>query len=185
VDDPVAQTPTLTTVTDYVGRLDEARRTHGRCHINPRTGATVWGGIPERIKRTPKGPTLEPFGQREFDDHDIVANLPDDSREEQELNMRRYLRDQRSRVKSVRAVISADPEVAQTLATNPEKARAFYAIHHVTEAQVKGGVPDMDVERMEWDDVLEQLRAQSMVGWAVEEAERAGAVLPGTEEGIA
>jgi len=181
VDDPVAPTPVLTVVTDYVGRLDEARRAHGRCHINPRTGATVWGGIPERIKRTPKGPTLEPFGQREFDDRDVTANLPDDSREEEERNIRLYLRDLRLRVKVVRAKIAADPSIAQTLATSPEKARAFYAIHHVTETQVKQGVPDLDVEGLEWADLREQLQAQSMADWATEETERMSAVLPGSE----
>jgi hypothetical protein len=185
VDDPVAPTPVLTVVTDYIGRLDEARKAHGRCHINPRTGATVWGGIPERIKRTPKGPTLEPFGQREFDDRDIVANLPDDSREEQERTIRRFLRDLRLRVKGVRALMSADPSIVETLASNPEKARAFYAIHHVTRDQVEHGVPDMDVEGMEWADVREQLQAKSTMSWASEDAERLGAALPGSEEASA
>jgi hypothetical protein len=135
--------------------------------------------------RSPPGPTLEPFGPREFDDRDITANLPDDSREEDERNMRRYLRDLRTRVKAVRAKIAADPSIAQTLASNPEKARAFYAVHHVTEAQVRHGVPNMDIGGLDWEDVREQLRVESTVDWLAEEAERAGAVLPGSEAGMA
>jgi hypothetical protein len=136
-----------------------------------------------RHKLTVNGPTGEVFGPREFDDHDVVANLPDDSREEEERNIRRYLRDLRLRVKAVRALLSTNPSIGETLATNPEKARAFYAIHHVTEAQVKGGVPDMDVEGLDWEDVRERLRARSEVDWNAEEAERASAVLPSSEMG--
>ena len=140
---------------------------------------------PQRTRRTPKGPTLDPFGPREFDDRDIVANLPDDSREEQERTIRRFLRDLRLRVKGVRALMSADPSIVETLASNPEKARAFYAIHHVTRDQVEHGVPDMDVEGMEWADVREQLQAKSTMSWASEDAERLGAALPGSEEASA
>jgi hypothetical protein len=59
---------------------------------------------------------------------------------------------------------------AQFWRTNPEKAHAFYAIHHVTKEQVKHGVPDMDVEGLEWEDMREQLRAQPEVDWVEEEA---------------
>jgi hypothetical protein len=51
----------------------------------------------------------------------------------------------------------------------------------VTRDQVEHGVPDLDVEGMEWEDVREQLRAQTSLDWAAEEAERASAVLPGSE----
>jgi hypothetical protein len=135
--------------------------------------------------RSPPGPTLEPFGPREFDDREVTANLPDDSREEDERNMRRYLRDLRLRVKAVRAKIAADPSIGRTLASNPEKADAFYHIHHVTEAQVRHGIPDLDVESLEWEDVRERLRAQSSMDWLAEEAERASAILPGSEVGMA
>jgi hypothetical protein len=154
VDDPVAPVPTP--------------KVRARPRASPRT-------------RSPPGPTLDPFGPREFDERDVTANLPDDSREEQERTMRRYLRDLRNRVKAVRAKLSADPSIGETLASNPEKAEAFYHIHHVTRDQVEHGVPDMDVEGMEWDDVREQLREQPAVDWVTEEAERACAVLPGTE----
>ena len=133
-----------------------------------------------RPKPTTNGPTGEVFGPREFDDHDIAAALPDDSREEEERNIRTYLRDLRLRVKATRATIAADPAIAQTLATNPEKARAFYAIHHVTETQVKHGVPDMDLEGLEWADLREILPAEG-ADWTTEVAERASAVMPGTE----
>jgi len=136
---------------------------------------------PQRTRRTPKGPTLDPFGPREFDDRDIVANLPDDSREEDERTMRRFLRDLRLRVKAVRAKIAADPSIGQILASNPEKARVFFAVHHVIAEQVRNGVPDVDVEGLEWQDLMDQLRMKSTEDWVAEEAERAGAVLPGTE----
>ena len=117
---------------------------------------------------------------------DITANLADDSREVDERRVERHLRDLRSRVKAVRALISADPTIRQTLATNPEKAAAFYAIHGVTEAQVRHGVPDMDVRGLEWDDLVSVLRGSLTLGpvsvdWTGEEAQRAAAVLPGSE----
>lgn len=117
---------------------------------------------------------------------DITANLADDAREADERRVERYLRDLRSRVKAVRALISADPTIRQTLATNPEKAAAFYAIHGVTEAQVRHGVPDMDVRGLEWDDLVSMLRGALpgnpvSVDWQEEEAQRSVAILPGSE----
>ena len=114
---------------------------------------------------------------------DITANLADDDRAEDERRVERHLRDLRTRVKAVRAKIAADSTIRQTLATNPEKARAFYAIHGVTEAQVRGGVPDMDLGSMEWDDMVTVLRRAtpfepSSVDWTGEEAQRAAATLP-------
>ena len=117
---------------------------------------------------------------------DITANLADDAREADERRVERHLRDLRSRVKAVRALISADPTIRQTLATNPEKAAAFYAIHGVTEAQVRHGIPDMDVRGLEWDDLVSMLRGALpgnpvSVDWREEEAQRSGAILPGSE----
>ena len=117
---------------------------------------------------------------------DITANLSDDDRAEDERRVERHLRDLRARVKAVRALISADVGIAQTLATCPEKAVAFYAIHGVTESQVKHGVPDVDVGGMEWEDLAELLgghfpAASTSGDWVAEEAERAAATLPGSE----
>ena len=119
---------------------------------------------------------------------DITANLADDARKADEHRVERHLQDLRSRVKAARALISADPTIRQTLTTNPEKAAAFYAIHGVTEAQVRHGVPDVDVSGMEWEDLVEVLRgrfpgAPVSADWVAEEAERAAAVFPGSEEG--
>ena len=121
-----------------------------------------------------------------WDARDITANLADEDRADDERKVERHLRDLRSRVKAARAKIAADPSIRQTLATCPEKARAFYAIHGVTEAQVKRGVPEVDVGGMEWNDLVTLLRGSSpfelvSVDWTGEEAQRVAAVLPGSE----
>ena len=121
-----------------------------------------------------------------WDVRDITANLADDDRSADERRVERHLRDLRSRVKAVRAKIAADPTIQQTLAACPEKARAFYAIHGVTEAQIKRGVPDMDVAGLEGEQLVEVLRGHfpgvpSGPDWVDEEAQRVAAVLPGSE----
>jgi hypothetical protein len=121
-----------------------------------------------------------------WDLRDITANLSDDDRAEDERRVERHLRDLRARVKTTRAIINADQEVAHTLATNPEKAAAFYAIHGVTEAQVKHGVPNLDVESMDWEGLVSVLRGvppMELVSadWTGEEAQRVAAVLPGSD----
>ena len=120
-----------------------------------------------------------------WDVRDITANLADEDRADDERRVERHLRDMRSRVKVVRAKIAADPTIRQTLATCPEKAASFYAIHGVSEAQVKRGVPDVDVGGMEWDDLVALLRDSNpfelvSVDWTGEEAQRVAAVLPGS-----
>jgi len=118
-----------------------------------------------------------------WDVRDITANLPDDSRETEERETEKHLRDQRARVKAVRALISVDPDIAHTLATNPGKARAFYAVHGVTEAQVRRGVPDLSP--CDWEGLREQLHdlyaSPVSNDWTEEMAERAAATLPGSE----
>ena len=116
---------------------------------------------------------------------DITANLADDDRAADERRVERHLRDLRSRVKAVRAKIAADPTIQQTLATCPEKAKAFYAIQGVTVTQVKRGVPDVDVAGLEGEQLAEVLRGHfpgvpSGPDWVDEEAQRAAAVLPGS-----
>ena len=123
--------------------------------------------------------------EHNWDARDITANLSDDDRASDEHRVERHLLDLRSRVKAVRALISADPTIQHTLATCPEKARAFYAIHGVTEAQVRRGVPDVDVTGLEGEELVEALRgwfpgAPATGDWVAEEAERTGATLPGS-----
>ncbi len=117
---------------------------------------------------------------------DITANLADDDRAADERRVEQHLRDLRTRVKAVRAKIAADPTIRQTLSTCPEKAAAFYAIHGVTEAQVKRGVPDVDVAGLEGEQLVEVLRGHfpgvpSGPDWVDEEAQRVAAVLPESE----
>ncbi|MDG7029668.1 MAG: hypothetical protein JRN38_05425 [Nitrososphaerota archaeon] len=118
-----------------------------------------------------------------WDVRDITANLADDDRAEDERRVERDLRDLRNRVKAVRAKVAADPTIQHTLATNPEKAAAFYAIHGVTAAQVRLGVPDVDVRGMGWEDMVAILSDFTplepvTVDWTGEEAQRAAATLP-------
>ncbi len=111
-----------------------------------------------------------------------------DLRADDERRVKRHLRDLRGRVKVVRALISADASIARTLATDREKARAFYAVHGVTEAQVRHGVPEVDVGGLEWEELADALRGRfpgtpSGPDWVDEEAQRAAAVLPGSGAG--
>ncbi len=117
---------------------------------------------------------------------DITANLADGDRAADERRVEQHLRDMRNRVKAVRAKIAADPTIQHTLATCPEKAAAFYAIHGVTKAQVKCGVPDVDIAGLEGEQLVEVLRGHfpgvpSGPDWVDEEAQRVAAMLPGSE----
>ena len=121
-----------------------------------------------------------------WDARDITANLADDDRAADERKVELHLRSLRARVKAVRAKIAADPTIRQTLSTCPEKATAFYAIHGVTEAQVKRGVPDVDVAGLEGEQLVEVLHGHfpgvpSGPDWVDEEAQRVAAMLPGSE----
>jgi hypothetical protein len=138
------------------------------------------------VKVSPQGQAAGFLQERGWDVRDITANLADDDRAEDERRVERHLRDLRSRVKAVRALISADPTIRHTLVTCPEKATAFYAIHGVTAAQVRHGVPDVDVCGLEWEGLVEVLRghlpgAPVNGDWVAEEAERANAILPGSD----
>ncbi len=111
-----------------------------------------------------------------------TANLADDDHAEDERKVQRHLRDLRSRVKAVRAKVAADPTIQHSLATNPEKAAAFYVIHGVPESQVKHGVPNVDVAGLEGGYLVSILRGSPpwepvSVDWTGEEAEPATAIL--------
>jgi hypothetical protein len=71
----------------------------------------------------------------------ITSGLPDDSREEDERQVARRLRDVRSRVKAARAVVSTTPGLAETLQGDWRKAALFYARFGIMQAEFRQGVP--------------------------------------------
>jgi hypothetical protein len=78
---------------------------------------------------------------------EITSGLPDDSREADESEAERLLRDLRVRVKLARAFVARTPGLAEILATDWEKAARFYARFCITESQLRQGVPGDAVER--------------------------------------
>ena len=82
----------------------------------------------------------EPASSR-LSEWDITSGLPDDSREEDERQEARRVRDLRGRVKAARAVVSKDPRVAEILSHDWRKAARFYARFGVTESTFQQGVP--------------------------------------------
>jgi hypothetical protein len=77
---------------------------------------------------------------RRFGLLEITSGLPDDSREADEKQMERRLRDLRARVKFARAVVSRTPGLREILATDWKKAARFYARFGLAEAQFRRGV---------------------------------------------
>jgi hypothetical protein len=69
-----------------------------------------------------------------FSERDITSGLPDDSREEDERQEERRLRDLRGRVKAARAAISATPGAEAGLRRDRTRATQFYAKFGVSEA---------------------------------------------------
>ncbi|MGP8017397.1 MAG: hypothetical protein ACLP8V_05005 [Thermoplasmata archaeon] len=84
---------------------------------------------------------------------DITSGLPDDSREADERAIARHLADLRGRVKAARAVVSTTPGLAETQASDWQKAARFYARFGISEGQFRRGVPpdgDVPVEATEF-----------------------------------
>jgi hypothetical protein len=81
---------------------------------------------------------------RRFTLAEITSGLPDDSREEDERREARHLRDLRGRVKAARAIVSTTPGLSETLQKDWETATRFYALHGITETQLRSGVPPND-----------------------------------------
>jgi hypothetical protein len=77
---------------------------------------------------------------RRFSALETTSGLPDDSREAEEKQTGRCLRDLRARVKRARTVVSTTPGLAGTLAANWQKAARFYARYGILEAQFRQGV---------------------------------------------
>jgi hypothetical protein len=80
---------------------------------------------------------------RQFSLLEITSGLPDDSREADEKQEARRLRDLRGRVKAARAVVSTTPGLAETIAADWQRAACFYARFEITEAQFRHGVGDV------------------------------------------
>jgi hypothetical protein len=81
---------------------------------------------------------------RQFSLLEITSGLPDDSREADERDAVRKLRDLRGRVKAARAAISGTPGAAQILRRDWVRAARFYARFGITEAQFRRGVPEVE-----------------------------------------
>jgi hypothetical protein len=81
-----------------------------------------------------------PTPTRRFSIYDITSGLPDDSREEDEREEGRRLRDLRGRLKHARALVASTPWLADVLASDWKKATMFYAQHRITEGFFRGGV---------------------------------------------
>jgi hypothetical protein len=77
---------------------------------------------------------------RRFPVYDITSGLADDSREADEKQMERRLRDLRARVKLARAVVSSTSGLHETLAGDWKKAARFYVRFGVTEEAFRYGV---------------------------------------------
>ena len=107
---------------------------------------------------------------RRFSVLDITSGLPDDSREAEEREAERRLRDLRGRVKRARGVIASTPGLSEALASDWRRAAHFYARFGVTEELVRHGVP------AEGEDLAE--RVGSPMGWMAEVRAREEAVLP-------
>ncbi len=79
-------------------------------------------------------------GPFQYSSSEVTSALPDDSRDADERDAARALRDLRGRVKAARAVIASTPGLAETLASDPRRAAMFYARFGVTEEGVRKGV---------------------------------------------
>ena len=71
---------------------------------------------------------------------ETTSGLPDDSREADEEEAERRLRDLRGRVKAARALVSSTPGLAETLRGDWRKAACFYTRCGLTERQFRNGV---------------------------------------------
>jgi hypothetical protein len=77
---------------------------------------------------------------RRFTVREITSGLADDSREVDEKQVERRLRDLRERVKTARAVVSRTPGLKEMLDTDWKKAARFYARFGVTQETFRFGV---------------------------------------------
>jgi hypothetical protein len=75
---------------------------------------------------------------------EITSGLPDDSREPDEREVERRMRDPRGRVKAAHAIVSTTLGLAEKLATDSQKSGRFYARFGITEELIRRGVPVLE-----------------------------------------
>jgi hypothetical protein len=114
---------------------------------------------------------------RRFTVLEITSGLADDSRETDEKQVERRLRDLRARVKVARGVVSTTPGADQVLRKDWAKAARFYAKFGITETQFRRGVRAVTIEA---NGSLEDFRSHSVSPTEADGAQ-AGAVLPISE----
>ena len=83
-----------------------------------------------------------PTPTRRFTVWETLSGLAEDSREADEKEADRRLRDLRGRVKTARALVSSTPGLSEILAGDWKKAARFYAGYGVGEKMFRHGVPD-------------------------------------------
>ena len=130
---PKLAIPRPVVVTTAVPDCDGTRRVHD----GSRTRAEARIAIPSLEE-----PEEIPTSTRRFSLLETTSGLPDDSREADEREAERRLRDLRGRVKRARAVVENTPGLAESLAEDWRKAARFYAKFGVTEERFRNGVPD-------------------------------------------
>lgn len=82
-----------------------------------------------------------PTATRRFSLLEITSGLPDDSREAEEREEERRVRDLRGRVKATRAALSAVPGGQETMLADSRREAAFLARRELTQVQMRQGVP--------------------------------------------
>ena len=115
---------------------------------------------------------------RQFSLLEITSGLPDDSREADEREVERRLRDLRGRVEAARAVIARTPGLFDLLAREPDKARMFCARRGIAERTLVDGADAGDLDEDGLADVFERLLQP--LDSPVETRARATAMLPGS-----
>jgi len=145
--------PATGPVSIAVPTRDPARRLHdgSRTRLEARIAFPASGEEPNEIE-TPA---------RKFTLVEITSGLPDDSREEDERQEERHLRDLRARVKRARAVAEGTPGLAELLQGDSRKAARFYARFGIAEGMFRHGV---SAETSRCPRSLR--RGQRLAGWA-------------------
>ena len=110
---------------------------------------------------------------RRFSLLEVTSGLTDDSREADEREAERRLRE---RVKQVRAVVASTPGLAEVLAGDWRKAARFFARLGIREGMFRNGVPFTEGAKV---DVTEQFG--STCDWVIGVKTQESTVLPGSD----
>lgn len=113
-----------------------ARDPSRRPHDGSRTRVEARIGFPEPGEESDEIPTPT----RRFTVMETTSGWPDDSREADEKEAERRLRDLRGRVKHARALVGCTLGLAEVLGKDPRRAAMFYSRFGVTETQFRRGV---------------------------------------------